>query len=169
MAYSSGSSSDNHNVLATRNHDNELCACCHPKLSVERMSMSDKNPSRRFRKCVDSLVEMAAEKCKHFKWINDELPPHYKNAFNNLRYELKLMKDISYVARLKRRVALLENLNVEAIAAKEIVDGELAMTIEENKQLRGELKFVRMKFKIVMMFLMLVTAVLMMQKDKVVG
>ena len=61
---------------------------------------------------------MAAEKCKYFKWIDDELTPHYKNAFNNLKYELKLMKDTSYAARLERRVALLENLNAEAIAAK---------------------------------------------------
>ncbi|CAH1439962.1 unnamed protein product [Lactuca virosa] len=169
MAYSSGSSSDNHTVLATRNRDNDLCACRHPKLSVERMSMSDKNPACRFRNCVDSLVEMAAEKCKYFKWIDDELTPHYKNAFNNLKYELKLMKDASYATRLERRVALLENMNAEAIAAKEIVDGELAMAIEEKKQLRGELKFVRWKFRIAMMFLLLLAVVLMMQKAKVVG
>ncbi|CAH1449157.1 unnamed protein product [Lactuca virosa] len=101
------------------------------------MSMSHKNPALRFRNCVDSLVEMAAKKCKYFRWIDDELTPHYKNGFNNLKYELQLMKDTSYTARLERRVALLENLNVEATAAKEIVDGELAMAVEENKQLRG--------------------------------
>ncbi|CAH1438420.1 unnamed protein product [Lactuca virosa] len=169
MAYSSGSSSENHIVLATRNRDNDLYACRHPMLSVVRMSMLDKNPTRRFRNCVDSLVEMATEKCKYFKWIDDELTPHYKNAFKNLKYELKLMKDTSYAARLERRVALLENLNAEATAAKEIGDGELAMAVEENKQLRGELKFVRMKFRIAMMFLALLAAVLMMQKAKVVG
>ncbi|KAL7600369.1 hypothetical protein Lser_V15G22249 [Lactuca serriola] len=169
MAYSSGSSSDNHTVITTRNRDNDLCACLHPKLSVERMSMSDKNPDRRFCNCLDSLVEMAAEKCKYFKWIDDELPPHYKNAFNNLKYELKLMKYTSYAARLERRVVLLENLNDEAIAAKEIVDGELVKYVEENKKLRGKLKFVRMKFRIAMMFLVLLAVVLMMQKAKVVG
>ncbi|CAH1426744.1 unnamed protein product [Lactuca virosa] len=47
------------------------------------------------------------------------------------------MKDTSYATRLERRVALLENLNAEATAAKEIVDGELAMVVEENKELRG--------------------------------
>ncbi|CAH1413675.1 unnamed protein product [Lactuca virosa] len=169
MEYSSGSSSDNHAVLTTRNRDNDLCACRYPKLSVERMSMSDKNLARRFRNCVDSLVEMAAEKCKYFKWIDDELTPHYKNAFNNLKYDLKLMKETSYAARLERRVALLENLNVEAIATKEIVDGELTMAVEEKKQLRGELKFVRLTFRIAMVFLVLLADVLMMQKANVVG
>ncbi|CAI9259779.1 unnamed protein product [Lactuca saligna] len=169
MTYSSRSSSDNHTVLAIWNRDNDLCACRHLKLSVEKMSMSDKNPARRFCNCVDSLVKMAAEKCKYFKWIDDELTPHYNNAFNNLKSELKLIKDTSYAARLERRVALLENLNVEAIVAKEIVDGELAIVVEKKKQLRGELKFVRLKFRIAMMFLVLLAAVLMMQKAKVVG
>ncbi|CAH1420423.1 unnamed protein product [Lactuca virosa] len=155
MVYSSGSSSENRTVLATRNRDKNLCACRHPKISVERMSMSDKNPD--------------LEKCKYFRWIDDELTPHYKNAFNNLKYELQLMKDNSYAARLERRVALLENLNVEATATKEIVDGELSMAVEENKQLRGELKFVRMKFRIGMMFCVLLATVLLMQKAKVVG
>ena len=43
------------------------------------------------------------------------------------------------------------------------------MVVEEKKQLRGELKFVRLKFRIAMMFLVLLVAVLMMQKAKVVG
>ena len=61
---------------------------------------------------------MAAEKCKYFRWIDDELTPHCKNAFNNLKYKLKLIKDTSYAARLERSIALVENLNAEAIAAK---------------------------------------------------
>ncbi|CAI9291046.1 unnamed protein product [Lactuca saligna] len=132
------------------------------------MSMSDKNPPWRFCNYIDSLAEMVVEKYKYFKWFDDELSPHYKIAFNNLKYELKLMKDNSYAARLERRIALLENLNNEAIAAKEIVDSELVKVVEENKQLRGELKFVRMKFRIAMMFLVLLLDVLMMQKEKVV-
>ncbi|CAI9266471.1 unnamed protein product [Lactuca saligna] len=127
MAYSSGSSSENQTVLATRNRDKNLYACRHPKLSVERMSMSDKNPASRFRNNIDFL-------CKYFRWITDELTPHYNDVFNNLKYELQLMKETSYDARLERRVALLENLNAEATVAKEIVDGELAMAVEENKQ-----------------------------------
>ncbi|KAL7597031.1 hypothetical protein Lser_V15G27705 [Lactuca serriola] len=169
MAYSSGSSSENQTVLVTRNHDKNMCTCRHPNLSVERISMSDKHPARRFRKCVDSLVEMAAEKCKYFRWIDDELTPHYMNAFNNLKYELQMMKNTSYAARLEKRVALLENLNAEATAAKEIVDDELSMDVAEYKQLRGELKFMRMKFRIDMIFLVLLVVVLMTQKAKVVG
>ncbi|CAH1424485.1 unnamed protein product [Lactuca virosa] len=101
MSYLAGSSSANDTVVATRSRDKNLCNCRYPpKFIVERMSMYDKNPTCKFRNCVDSLVEMAAEKCKYFKWIDGELTPHYKHAFNNLKYELQLMKDTNYTGRL---------------------------------------------------------------------
>ncbi|CAH1431639.1 unnamed protein product [Lactuca virosa] len=164
MAYSVGSSSANDIVVATRNRDNNLCNCRHlPKFTVERISMFDKNPARRFRSCVDSLVsifffgvcclqngvmgyeilcdnvevEMATKKCKYFKSIDGDLTPHYKHAFNNLKYEMQLMKDNSYTGRLERRVIMLENLNAEITTAKDILDGEFSIAIEDKKQLSG--------------------------------
>ncbi|CAI9288557.1 unnamed protein product [Lactuca saligna] len=148
MAYLAGSSFVNDTVVATRDRDNNLCNCRHPpKVTVERMLMSNKNPTRRFRNCVDSLVEMEAKKCKYFNWIDDT----------------------NYTDRLEVRVALLENLNVEITTAKDIVDGEFAMTVEDDKQLSGELKFVRTKFGIAMMVLVLLVGVLLMQKSNVLG
>ncbi|CAI9268760.1 unnamed protein product [Lactuca saligna] len=109
MAYSTGSSSTNDIVVVTRNRDNNLCNCRHPpKVIVERISMFNKNPAHRFCNCVDSLVEMAAKKYT------------------------------SYTGRLERRVAMLKNLNVEITTAKDIIDGEFAMAVEDNKQLGGE-------------------------------
>lgn len=59
MVYSSGSQSfENQIVVVTRNRDNNLCNYRHPNLSVERMSMSDKNPTHRFCNCVDFLVSI---------------------------------------------------------------------------------------------------------------
>ncbi|CAH1418961.1 unnamed protein product [Lactuca virosa] len=96
------------------------------------MSWSDKNLAGRFRYCVDSMLEMATTKCKYFRWIDDELTPHYNNIFNSFKYELQLMKDTSYSGRPNRRIATLEKLNVETNVAKDCSEAELAVTIEEN-------------------------------------
>lgn len=68
-----------------------------------------------------------------------ELTPHYKNAFNGLKYKLQLMKDNIYLGRPETRIVMLEKLNDVTTAAKPSRDVEFAMEVEENKRLVDEL------------------------------